>query len=110
MTHSFEGLIDFQDVFAKELTVKEGGDDKDDALVFSEKDGPPTKSKTRTSPRRKKAITGLPDENYDSESFAGVQGIGLDKSKGEECRHSPSRNHDHDCITKYTPYIYSFSF
>ncbi len=83
--HSFAGLFKFQDGFAKESARKEGGDDKDNALGFSEKDGPPTKSKMRTSPRRKKAITGLPDDNDDSESFADVQGIDLDESEEGEC-------------------------
>ncbi len=74
MTHSFAGLINFQDGFAKESTGKEGGDDKDDALGFSDKDGPPTKSKTRISPRRKNVIMGLPDDDDGNESFVGVQG------------------------------------
>ncbi len=34
------------------LRGKRGGGDEDIALQFSDKDGPPTKSKTRTSPRR----------------------------------------------------------
>ena len=72
--HSFAGLIDFQDGFAKESAGKEGGKYEDDALGFSEKDGPPTKSKMLTSPRRKKVMTRLPDDDDDSESFVGVQG------------------------------------
>ncbi len=46
-------LIDFGDGVAKDSGGKEGGGgNEDDALQFSDKNGPPTKSKMCTSPRR----------------------------------------------------------
>ncbi len=74
--HSFAGFINFENGFTKDSAGKEGGDDKDNALQFSDINGPPTKSKTRTSPRRKNVIMGISDDNDDddNEIFVYVQG------------------------------------